>query len=248
MRVLTKICVVVSAVMLMCMPARKAEAQVVESIKHAYDTIRYSFKVRPRKFVFNFDNRRTFSNGSPVRLNGIRIGAEYNNIVTKFIGFYGLREPIVNRRVVNPYTPQQDTVLDYFDFRYTSIGIDYTFYETKKWQFSTPIQVGLGSGDRDVRELDTLTIISSQSKGFFPLEIGVSGLYRFYDWVGVGAGIGYRTNLGSFFSLSAFEGVYYSFGLKVFLGQLYRKIIPKKEDRASILSYPLPRELQHASQ
>lgn len=247
MRVLTKICLVVSAFTLMCLPAKKANAQF-ETIKHAYDTIRYSFKVRPRKFVFNFDNRRTFSNGMPVRMSGIRIGAEYNNIVTKFVGFYALSEPIIEKRISDPYTPQQDTVLDYFDFGYTSFGIDYTFYETKKWQFSMPIQIGLGSGTRDVRDLDTFTVISTTSKGFFPFEIGVTGLYRFYDWVGVGAGIGYRSNLNSFFSLSAFEGVYYSFGLKVFLGVIYRKIIPKKEDRkSSILSYPSLRELRHAS-
>jgi hypothetical protein len=74
-------------------------------------------------------------------------------------------------------------------------------------------------GHRHVGETEYKIV---QGKQGFLLHTGVSAHYRIFSWLGVGMGLGYRQVLTPDTLVNqAVSGVFASFKLKIFLGDLY---------------------------
>jgi hypothetical protein len=192
-------------------------------IQDFVDESRFELNKKPR-FLLGFDNRYSIVSDEPVRIGGIRFGWDYKKIKL-YHGMYFLREDIIHVRGGELSTNPGDTGRNLTNFFYFSTTIDYVFHNTKKWEFSVPVQLGIGTGSKKHMRGDSL--ISEDSPQFIPFEFSVNGLYKLNSWAGISAGVGYRISL---YNTNEFDGSFYSFGLKVFLGKLYRTIAGKEEE------------------
>lgn len=177
------------------------------------------------KLLLGFDNRNSFIGDTKVKVIGLRIGKEYNERFRMAIGFYNTTDVITEQKITQNNS-KNDTIVSKVGLGYLSFTADYVFYYTRKWELSVPIQLGLGSGRRTQLINDSLLKDKTQSKVIMPIEIGVSAVYKIRPWVGVGAGLGSRFSL---LNTSEFNGPFYSIGIKIYFGVLYRKVFPKKK-------------------
>ncbi len=73
------------------------------------------------------------------------------------------------------------------------------------------------------------TFIERQKGIIFPLETGVSALYKLTWWIGFSGGIGSRVVLGSN-RAQKFSGTYYNIGVTVFIGDIYNHVLKDMKD------------------
>ncbi len=121
-------------------------------------------------------------------------------------------------------TPLADTFYRQIYFNYISLRAEYTYYKTRHWEFSVPVSIGLGKGNID--DFDKVgTLYSprpSRKAAIVPLEVGVSGVYLIWKWLGLSAGLSYRANLSNFKHYEEFSAMNYTFGVSVRFGTLYK--------------------------
>lgn len=181
------------------------------------------------KFVFNFDNRNSFVIGHQVKFSGIKIGL--GNRKHRFgIGFYNMREPVMrtNDRFDDPIAT--DTTL--FTYNYSSLYYERILLQKKRWEISTPFH--LNFGDLKASFIDT----AGNGVPFFTqrvnsLTFSFKAHYKIWRWFGVGVGAGYNVMLqGDHRVKNALNAPFYSYGVKVFLGELW-KLTFNKEYRKS---------------
>lgn len=166
--------------------------------------------------LLGFDNNYSLVSDEPVRVMGIRYGFDYGKIKL-YEGLYFLKEDIVRTKRAGNQLKDTNTLRT--NFSYLSTTIEYVFYENKKWELSVPVKIGFGNGTKKTFLGDSL--IHHDTPFFIPSEMAVIGLYKITPWAGLSAGFGYRISL---YNTNEFDGSFYSFGLKVFLGKLYRTI------------------------
>jgi len=170
------------------------------------------------KLLLGFDNNYSLLNDEPVRIMGIRYGFDFWKIKL-YEGLYFLQNEIIKNKenLLNP----KDTSYQKIRFTYLSTTVEYVFHENKKWEFSIPAKIGFGTGVKNTFLGDSL--IKQDNPPFIPAEVSVMVLYKINRWAGISAGLGYRISL---YNTNEFDGSFYSFGIKIFLGKLYRTIKP----------------------
>ena len=111
----------------------------------------------------------------------------------------------------------------------TADFIEYVFFRNKRWEFSIPLQIGIGNthyeyhyGDHKFRNNWSVII---------NYEASISGHYKILKWFGVGAGIGYQLMLKDNPAIKEnFNTPVYSIKLKIFLGDIYKSVFPPKKN------------------
>lgn len=187
------------------------------------DSIRYYKANQKPRLLLGFDNRVTFLNSKSAKVNGLRIGVNYKKF-SYFLGLYGTNQDIVSRELVNQNQIIPDTQLSLTRFNYISFGFTYANWASKHWYFETTPQIGIGSGQIDVFE--NSTFVKKEQRPIIPLEVSGKAYYMFTKWIGVGAGLGARKAV---LTTSQFDGLFYSLGVKFYIGQFYRDVIKRKK-------------------
>lgn len=196
-----------------------AEAQLVDSISE-------SIKFKP-KLSIRLDNRYSFTATTPSKIIAIKIGAEFNDKF-KVGGGYNL----LNSTLTKPVYYKEggvDTVLtSNLKMSYMSYFIEYVFFRNKRWEFSIPLQIGIGNTHYEYR-FDKFKFRNNWSM-IVNYEASVSGQYKIIKWVGIGAGFGYQLMLKDNPAIQEnFNTPIYVVKFKVFLGEIYRSVFPKKK-------------------
>ena len=186
------------------------------------DSIKYYKENQKPALLIGFDNRSTFIGNRGIRLNGLKIGANYTKF-SIFLGLYGTNKDLVFERLINQSKQIPDTLLQITGFNYLSLGFTYNNWASKNWYFETTGQFGLGNGRERIYE--NSTFIKERNIPIFPLEINGKAYYMFTKWIGLGAGLGARKSL---FSGSQFDGIYYTAGIKFYIGRFYKQVIRGK--------------------
>lgn len=194
------------------------------------------------KFLFGFDSRISFVFNKNTKLSGIKIGIEGDGKHRAGFGFYSLKNPVIlkDKPLVidsGSYFNGTDSVrypiVDTFNLRthysYLSVFVEPIWISNKKWELTSPFQLGLGEAKIDYR--NNSGVVKDLVKfPFLVTEVSVVGHYKFFPWVGLGAGIGYRAMITSNQDVKdAFNAPIYIIKLKIFLGDLYRGIFKKKD-------------------
>lgn len=97
-------------------------------------------------------------------------------------------------------------------------------FRSKRWEVSIPGYLGVGSSRFDV--VDSLT-----RQGVGVSEIAVQGHFKVFNWVGIGAGVGYRYLFIPNNRIEEnFNNFIYNFKIQVWPGVLYRKLF-KQENK-----------------
>lgn len=176
------------------------------------------------KPVIGFDAFRSFYSGTPVKFNGIRLGADYKGVHRFGIGFYGLKRDLYFSDLIIDHPQATDSSLVKFQLNYSAFFYERVFYKTKRWEVAIPIYLGGGGLNGYVEGSDGI-FYKYLATSFSILNIGITGKYYLLTWLAPKVGTGSRFTFNTEKNLrKAFNGPYYSFGVNILLGELYRSI------------------------
>ena len=183
-------------------------------------------KKRAAKPVFNFDTRYSFIDDETVRISGVKFGVEWRQKVRTGFGLYLLSTTLTQQLAPLPGTT--DPVTANLRFGYIAGFGEYIIFQNKKWELSTPNQVGLGNLHYDFKDSNG-NLQRTHRQRILVLEPSVTGHYKFFYWLGLGAGAGYRQIVNPEHRLAhdLNAPIYYA-KVKLFVGELYRELIRKK--------------------
>jgi len=193
-----------------------SNAQLVSKLKD-------QFKQKP-KFSLRFDTRNSFIANKAAKIRGIKFGLDYGKDVTVGMSFNWLDKKFDTTKDV---LIGSDTVVANLDFGYLGAYFEYTFYRTEHWEISIPVQIGIGSTYFGYRDGKNKQKRLSQ-KPIIVYEPSMTADYRFWRYLGIGAGVGYRLMLVNNNDIEGnFNSPIYVLKLKVYLGDMYRDVFKK---------------------
>lgn len=172
--------------------------------------------------VAALDARRSFFRGVPVKINGFRLGAEYKGVHRFGIGFYALARNVVFSDIPVQHPGATDTSLVVFNANYLSLFYDRVIYRNKRWEFALPLEISTGSIS-GYYEDSTGQFLPIRTELFNALSVGAQTKYFILSWLAPRIAIGYRFVFNTSPEIkSGFNKPYYSFGLHISVGELYR--------------------------
>ena len=198
--------------------------------KTVVDTPLISFKNKPKVFL-TLDKTSSFVSGKGATTNEIRIGLDFRRKIRFGIGYAALASDVVaDKNIITTVTGVDSLVPARLSLSYMTLSAEYTFYETKRWQITMPLTLGIGSSYFSYFEKvngEYLTL--KMDKGGVVL-IGPSGIatYRILRWVGLSAGLGFRqviVNNGKV--KESFNSPVYLFRIRIFMGEIYKSVFPR---------------------
>jgi len=195
-------------------------AQFVDSISEAV-------KSSP-KLTIRLDNRYSFTATIPSKIIGFKAGAEFNDKFRIGGGFNKLKSKITKPVYIDNSGIIIDTVTSYLKMSYMSYFVEYVFFRNKHWEFNIPLQIGIGNTRFDYEY--NYHKYSNNRSIIVNYEASISGHYKVVKWIGIGAGLGYQFMLKDNPAIKEnFNTPIYIIKLKLFLGDIYRSVFPKKE-------------------
>ena len=146
-------------------------------------------RIARRRLVVHYDSRYSILNYHFTTINGLKPGVEFKNRFRMGAAIYFLSTGVPTRRARPDFaSPDADAELR---FRYLAAYGKYVVLETRRWELSGNLQLGLGSAHVLYRSLDG-------SSGKTPREFmgvaepSVSAHLRVFRWAGIGTGAGWR--------------------------------------------------------
>ncbi len=199
-------------------------------------------------FVARLDFRHSFVSAQdiPVTIYGANFGIRYKRRHEFYAGYYTLSNNTRNRyqqRVNNQVFVNNETTED-LDLWFVSLGYAYSFIKTRWIDVNLPLEFGVGKliSDTYTRTLGPqgrvlATRTDAHNNLFLPVQIGVFCEFRFCRWLAATTSIGYRFVINKQEKQSDYESMYYSYGAKVYIGQVVRdlRLLSKKHVHARAL-------------
>ncbi len=176
----------------------------------------------PPALIVKLDMRGSFINNESVRFAGVKVGFEHARKVQYGIGYSFLLSPVEGTAMVDG----QGQVGTRLRFGYITPYFEYAFYQRGPWELRIPVQFGIGSGSVVYEDAQGRKQ-KLQRSGVFLYEPSMTVQYRFLKYFGVGGGWGYRLVLRSAPLSEGLTAPIYTFGLRVFFGDLWRDVRPE---------------------
>lgn len=194
------------------------------------DTMRQCLKEKPHIFG-KFDTRNSFIDGSRAKVWGIKTGLNYGKRLFFGIGYNQLSPPSkdFDKEILIVNTNNQvEKITATLRLFYISLHAEYVFYQTKHWQLSMPLQIGVGQTYYKYNLLGNRKVIEKDLN--FIYEPAVSVEYKFVKWAGVGADIGYRFMLTDYKRLNQkFTSPTYAFKFLLYYNEIIKSVFPKSK-------------------
>ena len=183
------------------------------------------------------DNRNSFIGSSAVKIYGLNVGVRFHrNKYRLGLGIYALRRNYEQLYFYSRRYQAQDTLSPTLSLFFMTPNFAYTFYNSRWLELSVPVEVGFGTSHFTVRNAKEQVV--RERKGLFvPAEIGLGILLKPTRWVGIGGLIGYRKSLAEVDFKGDFDGLFYSYRLNIFLGNILqdvRKIRERKRQNRTL--------------
>jgi len=194
------------------------KGQLLDSMAH--------FAAEPPRFVAKLDMRGGFISNRNVRVMGAKTGLEHAGRFQYGIGYAFLFTPVERKALVDG--------LGWTDTRlrlgYVTPYVDYAFYQRGPWEVRLPVQVGIGAGSTIYRDTGGRKH-RLQRTGLLIYEPAMTVQYRFLKYFAVGGGWGFRLvwQTGDKIEENLTAPIY-TFGLRVFFGDLWRDIRPQDKE------------------
>jgi len=202
-----------------------------EASAQVFDSIQASLDKKPT-LIGGFSTKNTFIGGFSSPIFTARAGLDFDNRIRMGIGLSWLKlgdykagksnVPFYLDRILTNVSGTH-TVHPALQFRYVNLFVEYVYYKAGKWQFSFPIQFGIGDS-RYRYKFEGKKVV--ESKHFiFLYEPAVSGQYKIVKWFGVGLDVGYRIMLISNKNIGTrFNSPVYDVKALIFWGELYKQV------------------------
>ncbi|MFB6305397.1 MAG: hypothetical protein ABEH43_00130 [Flavobacteriales bacterium] len=182
------------------------------------DSISNSLEHKPN-ITAKFDSRFTFITSRSVKIVGAKVGLEYNHNFQWGIGFNTLFDGFSTKKKING---NKKTVN--FQSTYWSPYAEYRFYKSKHWEFSMPVQLDIGK--QSLQYEDNNDNKKKYNEGvIFGFEPAMTFQYKFWEYFGLGAGVGYRIMFLRNKAVNKdFFVPIYMFRFKLFFGDLVKDV------------------------
>ena len=181
------------------------------------------------KFMLGLDARRSFFKGSPVKINGLRTGLEYKGVHRFGIGFYALSRQVVFTEIPVENAAATDTSRVIFNVGFGSLFYERVLFKSPKWEFAIPAEFSGGTISGSFED-STGTFRPLVESPFSALSVGFQTKYYIFSWLAPRVSVGYRLTFNTSPEVKGtFNRPYYSFGVQILLGELYRAIFRKEE-------------------
>jgi len=187
-----------------------------------------SYGEKKWKVLFGLDARRSFYKKQKIKINGLRLGAEFRGVHRFGLGFYALSKQISIKNVTIDQVDAQSPTNLIVDVNFTTLFYERVFYKSKKWEVSFPLY--LGSGQLKTQYLNNLGNYKLLDKTpVSALGISVGGKYYVLPWLAPRVALGYRLTYNTNNEISkAFNKPFYAFGVSVGIGELYKSVFKKE--------------------
>lgn len=190
-----------------------------------------SYGEKKWKVVFGLDARRSYFKDQKVKINGLRIGAQYKGVHRFGFGFYAIGESFIIQNInvdqadaINPTTIRVNV-------GFSTLFYERVFYKIPKWEVALPIY--LGSGQLKTEYINNLGNYKPLSKTpFSVLGLGIGVKYYIFRWLAPRVMVGHRFTYNTVPEIrTAFNKPFYTFGLSISLGELYKSIFKKEKEK-----------------
>ncbi|MDQ2773059.1 MAG: hypothetical protein M3Y54_21455 [Bacteroidota bacterium] len=198
-------------------------AQARDSLAHRRPSIVY---LPHSRFVAQYDSRYSILNHHFTTINGLKLGIEFKNRFRLGAAIYFLSTGVPSRQPA-PGNAAEDADAQ-IRFRYLAAYAGYALLETRRWEISGNLQLGLGSayvvyenmaGGLDKTPRDFMGVV----------EPTLAAQLRVFRWAGAGTGLGWRQ---PFFVPGNIQrelnGPVFYLRANLFLGELF-KVLKERE-------------------
>ena len=174
------------------------------------------------------ESRYSFFSNTATKVSGVRLGVTFRRKLRVGIGYSWLNGDVSDKLKVQGLNGSPVMVNNYLKFSYLCYYADFVFYKNKRWQLSTPIQVGTGFAWFQYYWPDG--VVKSKKHFLLIYEPGISVQFKAFKWCGVGFDVCYRfalkntNNVGD--KLNSF-----AFGPKalIWFDQIFYQTFPKSK-------------------
>lgn len=190
-----------------------ARAQLLDSIA--------LFLKEPPRAVVKLDVRGSFVDNRNVRLMGVKLGLEHAGRFQYGIGYTFLFSPVEQVRNVAGVGNTNVRL----HVGYISPYVDYAFYQRGRWEVRIPVQIGIGGASTSYTSAEGGRT-TYQRTGLLLYEPAMTVQYRFWKYLAVGGGWGFRLVLQTGDHIGEnLSAPIYALGLRIFFGDLYRDTV-----------------------
>lgn len=196
----------------------------VNQYAQIFDSLKYEIKKKPG-IDFNYETRNSVLLNDNVKFSGIKLGMRFGK---KFrVGFsYNWLNANIYNQIRYFYNSSNDTTHGYLKMSYFAVYTKLVYHKTKRWEFSTPLQFGVGSSwMQDYKKIS----FNNQKfkKSMFVYEPTVSVQFKLLKWFGIAGNIGYRFVFHKEENvLNRLNGPIYVLNVNVMLDQLFFEAFP----------------------
>ncbi len=184
----------------------------------------HMYRFRKYSLIAGFDTRNSFVSADKkisVKLQGAKAGVKIMGKHNLELGYYFISN-LPSKRITEDNGAIYDLKLN---LDYVTLYYEYILLNNKRWEIGFPVELGGGgyrttatdtAGKRYAPFKDTATT------GISLFGAGVDVSFKIFKWLGVGAMGGYRFVGGEEPKGMNFNGVFYSVGLEIYFGTLYK--------------------------
>jgi len=142
------------------------------------------------KFAFQLDNRFSSIRGKEITVFGLKVGLQYKKLTRFGVG----SSFIVNPVYIDYFNKKRNTEeTNKISFWYFSVFNDWILFKNNKWECFVTEQIGFGRPNF-TKEINN-DIVSDFNVNLYVNEISGQVNYKLTKWIGLGAGVGYRSLL-----------------------------------------------------
>ncbi|GAB3168431.1 hypothetical protein [Telluribacter humicola] len=169
------------------------------------------------RWVSYLDTRSSFIDKRRVNVRGANAGMAWGKQRHELtVGYYWVGYQATRRLIELDKDRSIRIHPDYYtktDLHYLSLMLWHNFVNTRRWQLSLPVEVGLGRA-RSFRQSLTVVPVEEASRRhlFVPVQVGGYAEWKATRWIGLGLQAGYRWAVYDSHLRENFNGSYYSVG------------------------------------
>ncbi len=172
-----------------------------------------------KSFDFGYDSRNAFIDHNRIAVQSLKVGVDFGKIAIGG-GLSWLTTKITDTRTIRDNELNKDvTIQRQLAFSYLCYYVEYTYYKSHRWEFSIPIQIGIGNVGYNYTYKG---VKKTEDQGFcFVYEPEVDVKFKVFRWIGLEADIGYRVLVKNDpLVKKTFNSPLFSFGLFILWDEL----------------------------
>lgn len=194
------------------------------------DTLRLALS-GSRSLDIGYDARNSFVDHARVSVQTVKLGVVFGRKISMGAGYAWLssRTPVFNTyRFYDRELSRDTSITRRLAFNYIRFYVNYIYYKSRRWEFSLPLQAGVGKlaykysyNDRELRA----------DEGYcFLYEPEIDVKFRILRWLGAEADVGYRFLVkNNRFIKNTFNSPTLSLGIFIVWNELALMAFPKSE-------------------